>query len=242
LTSGTSIATVAGFADRLEQLLQAVGLHGDPDFLKSADALGSIQVAQPVRSAFERMGLVGAFCPMSSLGSGSVRRVPVLYVATALSGNADAVHRAVWSQSVAPLLLIATENGFEIRNGFDYRKKTLWPWSELDGGLPAALASLTAAALRSSASWRDFHVPTRVDERLGRAVRELSDATVRRDRRLRDRRDLVNALVGRFLYADATAPVPPGFPAMPVQQILHGTLSVLQGPTGNCSRADISRW
>ena len=200
MTSGTGIATVAGFGDRLEQLLQAVGLHGDPDYLESADALGPIQVAQPVRSAFERMGLVGAFCPMSSLGSGSIRRVPVLYVAAATSGNADAVHRAVWSQSVAPLLLIATENGFEIRNGFDYRQKTQWPWSELDGGLPAALASLTAAALRSSASWRDFHVPTRVDERLGRAVRELSDATVRRDRRLRDRRDLVNALVGRFLY------------------------------------------
>ncbi|EQB16665.1 HsdM family class I SAM-dependent methyltransferase [Sphingobium lactosutens] len=198
MTSGT--AASAGFADRLEQLLRAVGLRGDPDFLENADELGAIQVAQPVRSAFERMGLVGAFCPMSSLGSGSVRRVPVLYVAAAFSGNADAVHRAVWSQSVAPLLLIATENGFEIRNGFDYRKRTLWPWSELDVGLPAALASLTAAALRSSASWRDFHVPTRVDERLGRAVRALSDATVRRDRRLRDRRDLVNALVGRFLY------------------------------------------
>lgn len=196
MTSG-----VADFGQRLQLLLSLLGFTGDPDFLTDPDGLGPIQVSHAVRAAFERMGVVGVFCPQSSLGAGSDRRVPVLYVAAARSEDADAIHRSIWSQSVVPMLLIATELGFEIRNGFDYRKHTAWPWTELDGeGLPASLLSLTAQAMRSSASWRDFHVPTRVDERLGKSVSALSDEVVRRQPRLADRRDIVNALVGRFLY------------------------------------------
>lgn len=196
-----SVPTSVEYQARVDQLLRLLGMADDSDYFVEPNAIGTIQVAHAVRAAFQRMGVVGVFCPESSLGGGGDRRVPVLYIAKAHDADADALHRSVWSQSVVPLLLIATERGFQIRNGFDYREHAQWPWAELDRDhLPQSLLSLTPQALRSSASWRDFHVPTRVDERLGRSIRELSAQVVHRDGALAGRLDVVNALVGRFLY------------------------------------------
>ena len=59
---------------------------------------------------------------------------------------------------------------------------------------------LTSLAIRSSSSWRDFTIANRVDARIATDIRNLS-VKVRKDHAvLRDRQDLVNALIGHFLY------------------------------------------
>jgi hypothetical protein len=149
------------------------------------------------------MGVIGAFCPRSSLASGKARPVPIVYVVKAENAEeANESHRAIWSQSVVPQLVIATPTHFQIRNGFDYRAAGPdWPWNILeDDDLPAALVSLTASAIRSAAAWGNFKMPTRVDERLGKAIRALS-TDIRKDReQIRERPDIINSAIGRFLY------------------------------------------
>lgn len=190
------------FNHQVLRLLERLGYRADADFIDDPTKLAMSQTSHAVRTAFARMNVVGAFCPLSSLAAGTRRQVPVLYVAVAENGEEDAIHRSIWSQSVVPLLLIATSAGFEIRNGFDYRgRSNIWPWHFLDHDqLPDALVSLTPAALRSATAWRDFHMPTRVDERLGKAVRELSNDIAAGNAELAGRRDVVNAAIGRFLY------------------------------------------
>lgn len=190
------------FRRRVRQLIDRLGFTDDEDYVVEPEGLPTSQTSHSLRSAFETMGVVGAFCPKSTLGIGSDRAIPVLYLAVTDDEGRDAVHRKVWSQSVVPYLLLATPSGFEVRNGFDYRgTRDAVAWTALDeGALPPSLTSLSAGALRSASAWRGFHMPTRVDERLGRAVRELSRRVVADGSALSGRPAVVNAVIGRFLY------------------------------------------
>jgi hypothetical protein len=187
----------------IERLLQQIGYADDPDFVTDPGTLELTQVSHAIEAAFASMGVVGALCPRSSLGSGQKRPVPIVYIVKALDrDDANAKHRAIWSQSVVPVLIVATPTNFQIRNGFDYRAGSdEWPWAVLaEKQLPAQLVSLTSSAIRSAAAWGNFKMPTRVDERLGKAIRELSKDVGSRAEHLRSRPDIINSAIGRFLY------------------------------------------
>ena len=193
----------AGADSRLGYLLARLGYVDDADYVTDPSYLDLTQVSHAVESAFASMGVIGAFCPRSSLGAGSLRRVPIVYVVTAEStADAAAKHRAIWSQSVVPLLIIGTPMYFQVCNGFDYRAGGQeWPWEVLQAQtLPAALVSLTSSAIRSSAAWGNFKMPTRVDERLGNAIRALSADLRARSPALKDHPGAINNAIGRFLY------------------------------------------
>ncbi|MGP7795625.1 N-6 DNA methylase [Sphingomonas sp. CLY1604] len=194
--------------DRLERLLGLLGYLGDPDYRTGIGPREAGPLRHSLDLAFERIGVVGALTPRAPLANQThaavdERRIPVVYVVTAADEDeADARHRAIWSQSVVPQILMATPAGFSLRNGFDYRQKgALHPWSELDGsGLPRELVPLTSLAIRSSSSWRNFTIPNRVDARIAADIRNLS-VKVRKDHPgLGSRPGLVNALIGHFLY------------------------------------------
>lgn len=187
----------------IQRLLVRLGYTDDPDFVVDPATLELTQVSHAVEAAFLSMGVVGAFCPRSTVASGPVRPVPIVYVVKALDlSDADSKHRAIWSQSVVPIAVVATPTHFEIRNGFDYRASSKpWPWTTLeDDELPAALASLTSSALRSAAGWHNFQIPARVDERLGIAIRSLNTDIRARAERLAEHTELINSAIGRFLY------------------------------------------
>lgn len=193
----------AGLDSRFPALLARLGYADDADYITDPAALELMQVSHAVESAFASMGVIGAFCPRSSLASGSPRRVPIIYfVEAADPADAAAKHRAIWSQSVVPLLIVGTPTHFQVRNGFDYRAGgPEWSWNALqDDALPAALVSLTSSAIRSSAAWGNFRMPTRVDERLGNAIRTLSSDLGSRFPGLKGHPAAINSAIGRFLY------------------------------------------
>lgn len=71
-----------------------------------------------------------------------------------------------------------------------------------DGILPERIASLSAARLRSSVTWQGFDVAlsSSVDNRLIKAIEALNAAARKLNPDLKERRNLVNAAIGRFLY------------------------------------------
>ncbi|WP_454882633.1 DNA methyltransferase [Sphingomonas oryzagri] len=190
--------------ERIDLLIERLGYARDEDFVRRAEQLELSQVSHAVESAFASMGVVGALCLSSRLASGQARRVPVVYLVSALDGkDADARHRAIWSQSVAPVVLIATPDFVQVRNGFHPQAKgPEFGWETLSAEvLPKALVSLTSSNVRSAASWQSFGgVEIRVDERLGKAIEALSIDIRANDPRLASRADAINSVIGRFLY------------------------------------------
>lgn len=193
---------------RLKRLLSRLGYLTDPDYRTSIDPRDTSLFRHSLDTAFERIGVIGALCPRAPLAGETQfaiaeRRLPVVYVVTAADENeADERHRAIWSQSIVPQILMVTPAGFTLRNGFDYRHASpLHPWSELDDpGLPQELVPLTSLAIRSASSWRDFTISNRVDARIANDIRNLSVKVQKDHPELRPRQDLVNALIGHFLY------------------------------------------
>ncbi|SEK01068.1 N-6 DNA Methylase [Sphingobium sp. AP50] len=193
---------------QIERLLGRLGYDHDRDFRTNADDQETLQLRHALEVAFDRIGVVGALCPRAPLagedgGSKGARSLPVVYVIAA-SGLADAEekHRAVWSQSVVPQILMAMPDGFQVRNGYDYRAAgPLVGWEALDNDeLPASLTALTSLSIRSSRAWSDFQIGDRVDGRIARDIRNLSLKVRAEDQALADRQDIVNAVIGRFLY------------------------------------------
>jgi hypothetical protein len=193
---------------KIERLLGRLGYDRDRDFRTNADSPETLQLRHALEVAFDKMGVVGALCARAPLagdegGSQAARSLPLVYVIAA-SGLADAEekHRAVWSQSVVPQILMAMPDGFQVRNGYDYRAVgPLVVWGALEAEeLPSSLVSLTSVAIRSSRAWGDFQIGDRVDGRIARDIRNLSMKVRAEDSALAYRQDIVNALIGRFLY------------------------------------------
>lgn len=192
-----------GIPSQLVRLLQRIGYLNDDDYFDGRRTPVGLRSRHELELAFRSIGIVGALCPRSSLASGPERAVPVVYVVWARDDeDAARKHRAIWSQSVVPVIIMADDRGFQIRNGFDYRESgERTAWSALEGNqLPRALVSVTADAIRSSTSWRDFSIPNRVDERIATDIRRLSDKLRADHVDLRSRPDVVTALIGRLLY------------------------------------------
>ena len=194
------------FEDRIRMLLRRIGYTNDPDFLSTSDDLGVSQTRLAVEAAFRNMGVIGAFSPRSHLAGGKKTTIPVLYVVVApTEEKANAYHRAIWSQSLVPLVLILSPFGFQIRNGFDYRggRGIQIPWTELDNDqLPSSLSALRPETLRSATSWRDFGISAkgRIDNRLHSDIRALSIWIQKSSPKLNGRANTINSLIGRFLY------------------------------------------
>jgi hypothetical protein len=87
-------------------------------------------------------------------------------------------------------------SGFYVGNGYDYRQAgPLHGWAELDEqDLPPTLTPLTAVAVRSSASWSNFAIGSRVDTRIARDIRNLSMKVRSECGELRERSDRPTSL------------------------------------------------
>ncbi len=191
-------------AGQLSRLLKSIGYIDDRDYLTDVNDPRVARHAHALRSAFGSMDVIGAFCPGSHLAGGQSTATPVVYVTASRSAaDAERAHRAIWSQSLVPLILAITPEGCQVRNAFDPRETRgkLTPWKEVSGDHPS-LAGIKPIALRSSISWSSFGDGrrSRVDTRLCRNIAHLNTQLRAVSPKLFDRSAVANAVIARVLY------------------------------------------
>lgn len=199
----------------LEKLLAYLGYTSDNGWLKAEkfDDVGIHRFA--MRQASEEMGVVGAFVWKGETVK-SVWVTPLVYVATAENkSEAKTIHRKVWSQGLAPFLIILTSAEIITADGFRFSREE-WDkdistvtW-DLLAGLSSAnnspsndLAKFRASRIKTSLYWRDkaIEVSGRVDQYLLAGLEALSDALILGTRRSDSLPpSAANGLIGRFLY------------------------------------------
>ena len=206
--------------DTLQRLLDRLGYSADAGWVSASNFDTVITHRFAMQQAEQEMSVVGAFCLKRRTGQSDIIATPLVYVAqTSNVGAAQEIHRRVWSQGLAPFLLVATPDGLTICPGFAYSQenwKQLVHWSSWstienisqDGVEPTALLDpmlwdLRAIRLRTSLFWRDhtIDVAGRVDQRLLANLDALSDVLIRGagvSRKLTPA--AANGLIGRFLY------------------------------------------
>lgn len=193
---------------RIHEFLVALEYEGDPGYFDASRVETIPNYKQPIQQALANMGVIGCFGFVSTSPAGKARYTPIAYVAKARDrADADELHRKTWSQGIVPLLLVATPEGLQLRTSFRYQRGTAanpvsWDNVLVDGALHRTFAHLAARRLRGSLAWRDFTpAPAdRVDSRLMTAITELSTSIGARSPGLKDRPELINAVIARMIY------------------------------------------
>lgn len=188
----------------VQRLCERLGYaHGAGRLLRRETATGA-HVPHVVRQAFERIGIEAAFGVDDPRAP--ERFQPFVYLAACHSDrDAREIHRRVWSQGVAPILILMTPEGVAVTKGLQpppERYSPVDPDPDADL-LPENLASFAAERLCASSFWRDFRVSERgasVDERLIGAIRQINAHVRRRFPEVSRRSGLVNRIVARTIY------------------------------------------
>lgn len=195
----------------IDQLSLALGYEQDPGLLKEHDfkrAVGNSSALHAAARAIRLQACFGAW--ESGFGDGAQSRfVPIVYLAEASSlAEAHNHHRWVWSQGLAPWLIVALPGRFVICPGFDFSSNGNWQSLirivdirnvERDI-IDSALNDFSAVRLRSSLQWKDFRLNAAgtVDKRLLRALEHLHQRLATIDGNLEA--TIANRLIGRVLY------------------------------------------
>ena len=115
-----------------------------------------------------------------------------------------ALRKNVWSQGAVPFLLVVTPNKIEVCNGFQPPSMDSMSidWNAEDATLPDVLENFTAERISSSITWSDFelHRDSSVDNKLVDAIEALNDHARVQFPEFSEDRDLINALIGKFIY------------------------------------------
>lgn len=185
---------------RLIEICEQLGYAESESFVTAA-ALGS-QAGTPyvVRQAIETIGIAAVF-GLAGAVKPSIAR-PVVYLAIARDvDQMRQIRKDVWTQGVVPFLLIVSPGRLTLCSGFEPPSERALVYDD-DGTLPERIASLSAVRLRASITWQNFDVAlsSSVDNRLIKAVEALNAAARKLNPELKERRNLVNAAIGRFLY------------------------------------------
>ncbi|WP_425906766.1 HsdM family class I SAM-dependent methyltransferase [Nitrobacter sp. TKz-YC02] len=207
---------------QIQLLLSCLGYSVAAGWVPAAD-FGALTTHRfPMHQARQEMSVIGAFCLRRRAGLSDMIATPLVYVAQAADASAaQEIHRKVWSQGLAPFLLVATPSGVALCPGFSYSQQD-WSrlvhwhtWSAIedllgDGAQPGALDDvvtelwdLRAIRLRTSLFWRDhvIDVDGRVDQRLLANLDALSGVLIRGAGVSRTLSPAAaNGLIGRFLY------------------------------------------
>jgi hypothetical protein len=201
-------------SNAIDQLINALAYEHDPGLLLSTDdftrAVGSSNALHAAAGAIGLKACFGAW--ETGFGDRAQGRfVPIVYLTEATSlVEARGHHRWVWSQGVAPWLIVAVPEGFVICPGFDFASDG--SWSDLvrvvaadevrNDGAGSALSDFSAVRLRSSLQWKDFRLQAAgtVDKRLLRALEHLHQRLASNIADDRLEATIANRLIGRVLY------------------------------------------
>lgn len=164
-------------SDRLQRLLDRLGYTPASGWVAASLFGASFTHRFAMQQAEREMSVIGAFCLKGTAGLGENVGTPLVYVAKVTdAAAAQEVHRKVWSQGLAPFLLVASRDGIVLCPGFSYTQQdwnelVRWfSWAEIDR-LPrnpleptvfsdslAELRDLRAIRLRTSLFWRDHAI------------------------------------------------------------------------------------
>jgi len=202
MSSATSENGDDHLALRASGLCTALGYDARPTFYSALAAFDRKENLHVVATAFDVIGVHSVFGIAE--GAAATTFKPVVYVGLAIDDEAAIrLHRRVWTQGAVPFLIVVTPEAVQLRNAFEPPGTNIpsYPYSP-DAKLPPELARVSAVALTSSIHWRDFSTSRAdaIDTRLVSAVEDLNEYVRSQYPALRDRRGLLNALIGRLLY------------------------------------------
>lgn len=205
----------------IKSLLDRLGYHPEAGWIGADEFDGLTGHRFAMQQAHDEMSVIGAFCLRREANIAETVATPLVYVATATdSANAQEIHRKVWSQGLAPFLLVLTPQHILLCAGFSYAHSnwndsvTPFDWGTLDR-LPldpiepfaldspdGKLWDLRAIRLRTSLFWRDHSIAVagRVDGSLLENLKTLSGALTDKGSLHPISYQAANGLIGRFLY------------------------------------------
>src|SRR3546814_7617476 len=110
--------------DRLRNLLNQLGYTPEAGWVSASD-FGALTTHRFAMQQAEReMSVIGAFCLKRQAGAYDTIATPLVYVAHALDATAaQDIHRKLWSQGLAPYLLVATPDSVVLCPGFSYAQR-----------------------------------------------------------------------------------------------------------------------
>ena len=188
----------------LDQLLEGLGYSNSGNYLAGKDLLKYASHANSFRKAQKDLHLKGVY----TLRSGQDTVVPTVYVVELNSDAPDEIrewHRQVWSQSIAPLILLATPSCFRLYRGFeastdpdkDYIKQVLR--HAIDA--LEVFSAIRAEAIDTGDIWsilgKQLHPESRVDHKLLDSLNELGQKLIR-DHKLQ--KNIAHALIGKYVF------------------------------------------
>lgn len=190
-------------AERYDALVRRLGYEGRSTFLTTHNVEERQVANHIIREALTTIGIQGVFALSDGFRPPSLK--PIVYVASAEDSDAlRALRRDVWSQAAVPFLLVVTPEKVELCNGFEPPSSSTLSLSfdPSNSSLPDPIANFSAERISSSITWRDLevHRASSVDNNLVDAIEALNDRARRDFPEFRDDRNLINALIGKFIY------------------------------------------
>ncbi|WP_274629021.1 N-6 DNA methylase [Arvimicrobium flavum] len=189
--------------DRLTAVRDLLGYSQRQTYFELADLSRHPTLPYVVRQALSAMKIHGVFALEDGFRPASLK--PIVYLASAESPDEVAhLRRAVWSQGVVPFLLIVCADEVLVCGGF--QSPDIDPIKvRLTGTvaeLPAALLYYSANRIASSLTWRDLdiHRDSSVDNQLVDAIEALNVLAQKNFPALEGHQNLINAVIGKFLY------------------------------------------
>lgn len=205
---------------RAESLCAALGYVDRPYYFRSLKQR-AVQPSHAVREALQTMGVHSVYA-ISDGFQPSVAK-PLVYIACPDAEWVRPLRKEVWSQGAVPFILLVTADAVEICPAFSPPSTDTirCPWSPGEP-LPEPLVSFTADRLGASVTWSEFdlHRSSAVDSALVSAIEALNAEACRLYPTLADAKDLVNALIGKFIYLYALADR-----GIVTAEWLHGTMT-----------------
>lgn len=192
---GPGVSRVAALAARLG--------YSDCASFVTADDLPQQPVGHVIAQAISKIGIYGVLSLEDGFRPAALK--PIVYLATADSQQEFLeLRRNVWSQGVAPFLLVVTPTTVEVCSGFEppsAPSRQVQFDVQLDG-VPEGLEDFTSSRISSSVTWGNFelHRESSVDNVLVEAIEALNDRARADFPEFEHDRDLINALIGKFIY------------------------------------------
>lgn len=190
-------------AERYNALVRMLGYERHATYL-TAQILDQRRITNHViRQALTTIGVQGVFALDDGFRPSALK--PIVYLACADGmDTVRALRRDAWSQGAAPFLLVVTPTKVELCSGFEPPSTSSMSLDFDPRGsyLPEALANFSAERISSSITWNDLevHRDCSVDSNLVDAIEALNDRSREEFPEFREDRDLINALIGRFIY------------------------------------------
>jgi hypothetical protein len=196
----------------LKELLGTLEYDRSPNFLPAERLAADRDNAHIYRKASEECGLYGVYALRGSLFGTAQADIPVVYVCHAESEQeADAIHKKVWNQNVAPFVLVASPRNIRLYSGFKYGRpnqqllageesgvlRTLTSFNEV----ASTLKAFRAECVDSGDLWKEWGTAvtpeSRVDWKLLKNLEQLDQWLVGSG--IEDR-SLSHSIIGKFVY------------------------------------------